>query len=587
MTRVRKTSIFLVILVILAVCGSVQAKYSGGTGDVNDPYLISTPADLNAVGDNSADWSGHFLLTADIDMSAYTYTTALIAHDESHWSYYFQGTTFTGAFDGANHKIISLTIDTAGAGNSYLGLFGYIYSGGQVKNLGIENVNITGGDDSWYIGGLAGYSGRGSISNCYSTGEVTGGDDCRALGGLVGRNDYGGHIINCDATGSVTGGDYSSYLGGLIGLVGFGRSGEIENCSATGNVVGGYGSVHLGGLVGYSEDGTISNCYATGQIIGGYNSLHLGGLVGVYEYGTISNCYATGQIIGGDYSEGLGGLVGVHAYGTISNCYAVGQVAGGDHSESLGGLVGYDYGSPINSCFWDIEIGGPDNGIGTGLLTEQMQIESTFTDAGWDFSTPVWKICEGVDYARLWWEQIEAPVLEAEPNTTSGFSNTIYWQQVNEAVEYYAICSDDINFVNIVAESGWITDCNYTFIDLDGGRQYWYSVMARKNCVLESDWSNAESSIQNMQPTEALGMLADDVASLVGHGGLANSLLAKIDAAIEKLEDDNAKNDKAAVNSLRAFINAVKAQRGKKISEEDAAALIAAVKQVVDMLSGD
>jgi len=53
------------------------------------------------------------------------------------------------------------------------------------------------------------------------------------------------------------------------------------------------------------------------------------------------------------------------------------------------------------------------------------------------------------------------------------------------------------------------------------------------------------------------------------------SLDAKLDAALNALNDVNENNDVAAINSMRAFINAVEAQRGKKISEEDADTLIA------------
>jgi hypothetical protein len=87
-------------------------------------------------------------------------------------------------------------------------------------------------------------------------------------------------------------------------------------------------------------------------------------------------------------------------------------------------------------------------------------------------------------------------------------------------------------------------------------------------------------------PIELLDMLADDVIDLNLRRGIENSLLAKIDAAIAKLEDDNPKNDRAAVRLLRAFINAVKAQKGKKISA-NADDLIAAAQQIIDMLIGD
>ena len=49
--------------------------------------------------------------------------------------------------------------------------------------------------------------------------------------------------------------------------------------------------------------------------------------------------------------------------------------------------------------------------------------------------------------------------------------------------------------------------------------------------------------------------------------------------------DLNENNDVAAVNSLEAFINAVQAQRGNKIPEADADALIAAAQQIIDLLT--
>ena len=56
--------------------------------------------------------------------------------------------------------------------------------------------------------------------------------------------------------------------------------------------------------------------------------------------------------------------------------------------------------------------------------------------------------------------------------------------------------------------------------------------------------------------------------------GIENSLISKLDTALKVLEDVNENNDVAAINALQAFINAVTAQRGKKISEVVADALI-------------
>lgn len=67
--------------------------------------------------------------------------------------------------------------------------------------------------------------------------------------------------------------------------------------------------------------------------------------------------------------------------------------------------------------------------------------------------------------------------------------------------------------------------------------------------------------------------------------GIENSLDAKLDAALKALEDINENNDVAAINTLEAFINAVQAQSGTKITEADADALIAAAQEIIALLS--
>jgi hypothetical protein len=67
--------------------------------------------------------------------------------------------------------------------------------------------------------------------------------------------------------------------------------------------------------------------------------------------------------------------------------------------------------------------------------------------------------------------------------------------------------------------------------------------------------------------------------------GIDNSLDAKLEAAKKALEDLNENNDGAAINSLQAFINAVEAQRGKALTEEQADMLIEMVQRIIDSLS--
>ena len=56
------------LLLMCLFIASAHAKYSGGTGEPNDPYQIATAADLIALGETPADYDKHFILTADIDL---------------------------------------------------------------------------------------------------------------------------------------------------------------------------------------------------------------------------------------------------------------------------------------------------------------------------------------------------------------------------------------------------------------------------------------------------------------------------------------------------------------------------------------
>lgn len=409
-----KCSIMMIVMVVLML-SSASFGYSGGNGTAEDPYQIATKADLLALAGTTTDYNKCFILTADIDMEGQVFTTAIIAAGIS--------AAFTGTSDGNGHKITNFTIN--GGSNSLLGLFGYISSGGSVKNLGLENFAVSGYE---HVGGLVGWIFGGNINNCYSTGVVNG---TYEVGGLIGLNYYS-WITNCYSTGTVTGGDESEELGGLVGENYYGI---ISNCYSTGTVAGGNGSWNLGGLVGDNE-GYISNCYSTGTVTGGDdNSSEHGGLVGI-NWGIISNCFSTGAVSGGYLSGALGGLVGWNTGGgSISNCFSTGTVTGGVNSVYLGGLVGYNYQGSIGNCFstgivtngsnsyhlgglagdnndiisscYFLITSGPDNGYGTPLTDAQMKQKSSFV--GWDFDA-VWDIIEGQAYPYLRENKMVRPV---------------------------------------------------------------------------------------------------------------------------------------------------------------------------------
>jgi hypothetical protein len=294
--------ILLLSFFVLSESALAIPKYSGGSGTAGDPYKIGSAADLLTLAADANDYDANFILTADINLAASgPFTTAVIAPDTNNTNYSFEGTAFSGVFDGNGYTISNLIIDTDGAGNDYLGLFGYVGPGGEIKNLSLEDVSISGGDDSYRFGSLAGFNNAGTISNCYSTGNVTDGFAAGELGGLIGCND--GDINDCRSTVNIRGGDDSSDLGGLAGN----NYGNISNCSSSGTASGGDSSDYIGGLAGRNSGGAISDCYASGKVNAGNSSQYFGGLTG-RNYGIISNCYSTGAVTGGTAAQYLGGL---------------------------------------------------------------------------------------------------------------------------------------------------------------------------------------------------------------------------------------------------------------------------------------
>jgi hypothetical protein len=400
------------IAVLIAVCGwalSAQAKYSGGTGWSITPYKIARPEDLIELSICEEDWGKYFILVNDIDMEGYTITQP-IGRD---------ALRFTGVLDGKNKKIWNFTWTSNGS--NYIGLFGCVDSTGEIKNLGMENVNVD-AEPGYPVGGLVGRN-WGTITNCYVIGSVSGSSD---VGGLVGHS-----------------------------------SGTISDCYVIGSVSGTV--VRIGGLVG-NNSGTISNCHSSGSVSGGswYGSWWVGGLVG-FNTGPISNCYSTGSVCcTGSGVGGVGGLVGKN-WGTISNCYSIGSVRGLDN---VGGLVGGGPSGDVISSFWDIETSGQltSNG-GIGKTTVQMKTANTFL--GWVVcgSEGIWTLDEGNDYPRLAWEG-----KPGQPFPKLELSD--FLEGTGTASDPYLIyTAEDLNLIGLIlceCDKHFILNADINLADYDG-----------------------------------------------------------------------------------------------------------------------
>ncbi|MBW8041500.1 MAG: hypothetical protein FVQ85_16090 [Planctomycetes bacterium] len=74
MSGTRISSLLDKITILVIICCfsiSTPAKYGGGMGEPNDPYLIRDANHMQAIGENANDWDKHFKLMADIDLSCY------------------------------------------------------------------------------------------------------------------------------------------------------------------------------------------------------------------------------------------------------------------------------------------------------------------------------------------------------------------------------------------------------------------------------------------------------------------------------------------------------------------------------------
>lgn len=232
--------------------------FSGGTGTLQDPYQLSTLADLKLLCQISNYWTSNFVLTNNIDAAQTQYWDD--SDDNADGDKFNDpndtnntGTndgflalnSYSGTINGKGFQIKGLT--TNRPGTTYRGLINRLMPGASITSLGLTNASITGNN---YAAILVGYN-SGTISNCFSTGSV---NASNYGGGLVGRNT--GSIQNSYSRANVTG---NSFNGGLVGLL----SGSITKSYSTGlvtSISSGGGLVGSGtNVVGSFWDTTTSN----------------------------------------------------------------------------------------------------------------------------------------------------------------------------------------------------------------------------------------------------------------------------------------------------------------------------------------
>ena len=122
-------------------------------------------------------------------------------------------TNFTGTIDGKGYTIKNLSINS---NENYVGFVGYLGSGGSIKNINFENIDVTSG--GWYIGTVCGKS-QGEIQNVRVFGNINS-SSRMAVGGLVGNSGYYSSIVNCISNVDIVStSNEKPLIGGIAGSV--------------------------------------------------------------------------------------------------------------------------------------------------------------------------------------------------------------------------------------------------------------------------------------------------------------------------------------------------------------------------------
>ena len=273
-----KKSILLLFVLIIMIAQHVYATKSVWDGQRSDTswfdetameYHINSAAQFKGFADlvsyNNCSFEGKtIILDCDIDL------------DNHYWSPIglHSGKPFSGVFDGANHSITNLLINS----NQFeypdmkdnVGLFGYAVKA-TIKRVGVQgNLEIY--SCGKYIGGIAAFANH--IEDVYGDINITLYDSKSSgcIGTVVGGAEYAERIyckgkISCSE--SYIGVLSSCFVGGFAG-----RCTNVSECCSDVdvfmNIIGTNSVQGIGGISGGA--GTISNALFLGQVsIGNYN----------------------------------------------------------------------------------------------------------------------------------------------------------------------------------------------------------------------------------------------------------------------------------------------------------------------------
>lgn len=391
-----------------------------------------------AEGDEEALFAWAEAVSGDNDLNCTldgNITLPAVSDGESNWT---PISNYQGTFDGNGHTIKGMTISEATDAN-----VGFIAQlSGTVKNLGLADVNIDISTDSYAnVGAVAAQVTDGTITSCYSSGEISvkitdtskypcvggiagimsgsnsniktsystanlsaTGDNTVYAGGIIGWNRAtGSNITECYSTGTITATSSNStgFAGGIIGQNQTSSS-SITECYSTGTIsaVSNNLTAYAGGIIGDARgSGDIIGCYSTGSIsaTGTEDEAFAGGIAGKTE-SNITACYSIGTITTDSSKAHAGGICGsttITSNSVIKACYSTGsvssQISGNSYAGSICGYLSDN--CTIEECYWSAKEGTSINGIGSGDdTTTQVTGDTTWETAKNEMNTELTNI---------------------------------------------------------------------------------------------------------------------------------------------------------------------------------------------------
>ena len=290
---------------VLADEMETMPAYSGGSGTEDNPWLISSVADLqllaNTINDGKAAgfdadaaaggkgvagnyYGYYFKQTTDLDLS-----------DIANWDPIGysggQDLYFAGHYDGDDHTISNATCagKNDDKGFATAGIFGWV-AFGSVKNLTVKNANFlaTGDNNMSYAGGVLALAYSCTVENC--------------------------SVYNSKIE-SRRNPNNSNYAGGITGIA---LTSSFEKCASVGNTIrhGSFGGGFIGAL-NKGGNSNFTNCYVANCIVTGCSN-------------TVSN-----STLGGGF---LGASMGDDANAILNKCFVYNCAAKSDPTS-----IGEDY----------------------------------------------------------------------------------------------------------------------------------------------------------------------------------------------------------------------------------------------------